>query len=95
MNSSENWYVYYAAPAVAASALPLLRQMQEQLVKDCGIRARLEERVEAGTTPTWMEVYEGVTDPQTFASHLQAAFGASGLADRHAGARRIERFRRL
>jgi hypothetical protein len=95
MNSSENWYVYYAAPAAAATALPLLRQMQQRLMNKDGVRARIEERVQAGATPTWMEVYEGVTDPQAFASNLQAAVRASGMAADHLGERHIERFRGL
>ena len=95
MSSSENWYVYYAAPVAAALALPLIRQMQQRLMNKEGVRARIEERVESGATPTWMEVYEGVTDPQAFASSLQAAVSTSGMAAEHAGDRHIERFRRL
>jgi len=95
MNPPETWYVYSAAPQAAASALPLVRQMQERLVMTTGIRARIEERVQPGATPTWMEVYEGVSDPGTFASNLQAAVHASGLATEHTLARRIERFRRI
>lgn len=91
---SENWYVYYPAPGSAASALALLRAMQAQLVAGSGIAARVEERVDTGRTATWMEVYEGVTDPEEFASNLQAAVMATGLAE-YAPARHIERFRPL
>jgi hypothetical protein len=95
MNPPENWYVYYAAPQAAESALHRVRQMQDRLVTTTGIRARIEERVQAGATPTWMEVYEGVSDPDAFASSLQAALRASGLAAEHDLTRRIERFRRI
>jgi hypothetical protein len=90
----ENWYVYYPAPVSPAAALPVLRSMQAELEHTNGIAARVEERLETGSTPTWMEVYEGVTDPDRFAAALQATVDSSGLAT-HALARRIERFRRL
>lgn len=91
----ENWYVYYPAPVDTTLALPLLRQMQQQLAEHCSIRARIEERVGAGAAPTWMEVYEGVSNPEHFAASLQAGVGAIGLNSEQAASRRVERFRRL
>ena len=91
----ENWYVYYPAPVDTTSALPLLRRMQQQLAEHCGIRARVEERVAPDATPTWMEVYEGVSNPELFAASLRAGVGAIGLKPEQASARRVERFRRL
>lgn len=91
--TAENWYVYYPAPS-AASALPLLRAMQEQLAQRGGISARVEERVETGATPTWMEVYEGVKDPDGFAELLRATLQSTGYAE-YARGRHIERFRPL
>jgi hypothetical protein len=90
----ENWYVYYPAPTSPGSALPLLRAMQAQLTWGNGISARVEERVDSGNAATWMEVYEGVTDPDEFAANLQAAVVSTGLAQ-HTLARHVERFRRL
>lgn len=90
----ENWYVYYPAPTSPAVALPVLRSMQAEIERTSGIAARVEERVESGSTPTWMEVYEGITDPDRFGARLQASVDSSGLAA-HAASRRIERFRRL
>lgn len=90
----ENWYVYYPAPTSPGSALPLLRAMQAELTGRNGISARVEERVGSGSSATWMEVYEGVTDPEEFAARLQAAVVATGLAQ-HTVARHVERFRRL
>jgi hypothetical protein len=89
---SENWYVYYAAPN-DGSALARVRSMQEALSRGSAVRARLEERV-ATETPTWMEVYEGVNDPEAFALTLDAALGAHRVAEL-VGARHIERFRCL
>lgn len=91
----ENWYVYYPAPATGATALPRLRSMQRQLAELSGVRARVEERVGPNATPTWMEVYEGVSDPDTFAATLADAVDASGWARELGASRRVERFRCL
>ncbi len=89
----ENWYVYYPAPA--ALALPLLREMQRQLVPGAVLQARVEERVGSGTAPTWMEVYEGVKEPDSFAMLLDVAVGRAGLTAEQRAARHVERFRAL
>ncbi len=88
----ENWYVYYAAPS-DGSAIARIRTMQAALSGGGGVRARLEERI-ATETPTWMEVYEGVDDPEAFALTLDAALGAHRVAEL-IGTRHIERFRCL
>ena len=93
--AQENWYVYYPAPATVASALPQLRAMQQRLVDSSGVRARIEERVGPGASPTWMEVYEGVSDPDSFAAALAEALSLSVWAPEVAQARRVERFRCL
>ena len=89
----ENWYVYYPAPA--ALALPLLQEMQRQLVPGAVQQARVEERVGSGTPPTWMEVYEGVKEPDSFAMLLDVAVGRAGLTAEQRAARHVERFRAL
>ena len=89
----ENWYIYYPAPA--ASALSLLREMQRQLVPGAVQQARVEERVGSGTPPTWMEVYEGVKEPDSFAMLLDVAIGRAGLTAEQRAARHVERFRAL
>lgn len=89
----ENWYVYYPSPE--APALPLLREMQRQLMRRAEVTARLEERVGSGAQATWMEVYEGVNHPEEFARLLDAAVGQLGLTDPQRSARHIERFRSL
>lgn len=89
----ENWYVYYPAPG--APALPLLREMQRQLMEDAEVQARLEERVGSAASATWMEVYEGVNHPDEFARLLDAALGRVGLTEPQRAARHVERFRRM
>ena len=91
--AAENWYVYYPAPS--AAALPALRAMLQTLAAGSAVRARLEERVEFGSTPTWMEVYEDIRDPDAFEAALTAAVRASGLPQELTVARRVERFRIL
>ena len=91
----ENWYVYYPAPAAVGSVLPQLRAMQRRLADSTGVHARLEERVGPGATPTWMEVYEGVSDPDGFAANLADAIKAIESTRELAQARRVERFRCL
>ena len=75
--------------------MPQLRVMQQQLADRNGVRARLEERVGPGATPTWMEVYEGVNDPDGFAASLADALNAGEWTRELAQARRVERFRCL
>lgn len=89
---SENWYVYYAAPG-DGEALARVRAMQLELSRGSAVRARLEERV-ASERPTWMEVYEGIADPDAFALTLAAALEANRLPEL-TGVRHIERFRPL
>ena len=75
--------------------LPQLRAMQQRLANRSGVRARLEERVGPAATPTWMEVYEGVRDPDGFAAILADAINESEWTRELAQARRVERFRCL
>ena len=91
--SSENWYVYYPVPAAAASALPALRRMLGALAAGSHVHTRLEESVGRGSTPTWMEVYEGIHDPIAFEAELAAA--VRSLPQELTTARRVERFRCL
>lgn len=93
---SENWYIYYPAPREgSAVALQRLRSMQQRLSASGVSRVRIEERVGTPTTPTWMEVYEGIKDPDAFASQLASAVLESRLPVDLAAARRVERFRCL
>lgn len=89
----ENWYVYYTLPAAQCSAmLPRVQTMQRQLAAANGVSVRLERRVDDGTTPTVMEVYEHVADPKRFAAALEVAVDAAQFASELSAARRLERF---
>jgi hypothetical protein len=89
----ENWYVYYSLPAAQCSSLlPRVQTMQRQLAAANGVSARLERRVDDGTTPTVMEVYEHVADPELFAAALRLAVDAAEFAPELNAARRLERF---
>ncbi len=82
----ENWYVYYPAPRErGAEALQSLRVMQQRLLTGNVSRVRIEERVGAPATPTWMEVYEGIDRSRRLC--LGARRGASGQP----AARRVDR----
>ena len=94
-HEKENWYVYYPAPSAVASALPALRRMLDTLATGSHVHTRLEESVGSRSTPTWMEVYEGIHDPTAFEAALAAAVRASGLPPELMAARRVERFRNL
>jgi hypothetical protein len=87
--AGENWYVYYPAPS-SAEAQSQLRQIQRELAAVKGVRARIEERI-GSATPTWMEVYENVCEPDAFAGTMAAA--VLRLPPELAAARRVERFR--
>jgi Domain of unknown function (DUF4936) len=92
----ENWYIYYPAPRDGGmEALQRLRAMQQRVSTSGVSRVRIEERVGAPATPTWMEVYEGVQNPSAFAAVLDSAVRDSQLPVELTAARRIERFRGL
>jgi Domain of unknown function (DUF4936) len=91
----EHWYVYYVVPeAERDTVLPIVRRLQESL-DAAGVRARLEERVDPDRSPTWMEVYEGVKNPDAFRQAMATALAASGLSDELRNARHVERFKVL
>ncbi len=84
--ASENWYIYYPAPREgSAVALQRLRSMQQRLSASGVGRVRIEERVGTPTTPTWMEVYEGIENPDAFASRLASAVLRQPAARRPGG----------
>jgi hypothetical protein len=92
----ENWYIYYPAPRAGGSeALQRLRAMQQRVSTSGVSHVRIEERVGAPATPTWMEVYEGIENPVAFESLLASAVRDSQLPVELTAARRIERFRCL
>ena len=69
MNSS--YYVYYKVrEADSASALAAVTLLQRELADATGIRGRLLRRRDDPST--WMEVYENVTDGDSFEAMLQS-----------------------
>jgi hypothetical protein len=92
----EHWYVYYKVPAAdAATVAKHVLEMFNAIGMNAP-RGRLMQRAdaEAGEV-TLMEVYEPVADAQSFASLLDGAVRASGLAAGVIERRRIERFKDL
>jgi hypothetical protein len=92
----EHWYVYYKVPAADAQAVAKhVRAMFNSIGTDAP-RGRLMQRLDQGSGEvTLMEVYEPVADARTFASQLDDAVRASGLAAGLIQSRRIERFEDL
>jgi len=92
----EHWYVYYKVPAADTAAVAnRVRAMFNALGKTAP-HARLLQRADAEDGEvTLMEVYEPVTDGRAFASVLENAVRASGLADGVIARRRTERFKDL
>jgi hypothetical protein len=59
------------------------------------VRSWLEERTDPDRSLTWMEVYEGVKNPDAFRCAMATALAASGLSDELRSARHVERFKVL
>lgn len=89
---SRNYYVYYRSDAAAAAVHAAVTAMQAALAQATGVEGRLLRRVE--DDGTWMEIYEGVADPERFERALEAAAADGRLEDLLApgGTRHVERF---
>ena len=65
-----HYYIYYrVAPSAAARTRAAVDAVQSALGQDTGIRGRLLRRDDDPST--WMEIYEGVTDPPRFEAALE------------------------
>ena len=91
----EHWYVYYKVPAADTAAVAKRVRAMFNAFGDGAPRARLLQRVDGDDVVTLMEVYEPVMDGVAFASVLDDAVRASGLAAGIVAGRRIERFKDL
>jgi uncharacterized lipoprotein NlpE involved in copper resistance len=92
----EHWYVYYKVPAADTAAVANRVRAMFNALGDDAPRARLMQRAEAASGEvTLMEVYEPVADAHTFASALDGAVRASGLAPGVIAQRRVERFKEI
>jgi len=86
-------YVYYTvAAADDVAARSLVRAVQDEVREATGVAGRLLRRRD--DPGTWMEVYEGVDDPDAFERVLDAALARHGFASLlpPGGARHTERF---
>ena len=91
----EHWYVYYKVPAADTAAVAK-RVLAMFNALGNSARGSLLQRVDAEEKEvTLMEVYEPVSDGPAFASLLEGAVRASGLAEGIVASRRIERFKDL
>jgi len=89
---SRSYYVYYRSAAPAAAVREAVAAMQATLARGTGVHGRLLRRVEGDGT--WMEIYEGVDDPEAFERELAAAAASPGVQGLLApgAARHVERF---
>lgn len=84
-----NYYIYYRAdPQRIAQLRDAVHALFRALEAQCGVRGRWMRRTD--DTATYMEVYEGVEDTQSFERMLERESAA--LAREYALERRIERF---
>lgn len=88
---SASLYVYYKTAADARVA-PRVQAMQEELARRCGVQGRLLRRRDDAST--WMEVYEGLLEPEWFEAMLAEAVAHHRLEDlpRPGERRHMERF---
>ena len=92
----EHWYVYYKVPAADTAAVAKRVRSMFNALGDSAPRGCLLQRVDAEEKDvTLMEVYEPVADGAAFASLLEGAVRASGLAKEIVAGRRVERFKDL
>jgi hypothetical protein len=89
---SRSYYVYYRSAAAPASVRAAVGAMQSALAQATGVQGRLLRRVDDPTT--WMEIYEGIDEPERFERELAAAGRTADLQTLLApGAlRHVERF---
>jgi quinol monooxygenase YgiN len=83
------YYVYYRIPLDQAEGVKrVVTALQEEVLKQTGVRGRLLHRRDDPTT--WMEVYEGIADEQAFDASLAAAVERCAFAGAlAAGSQRI------
>jgi hypothetical protein len=86
---SLGYYIYYRiAGEHAERARRVVAALQEDLRAQTGVSGRLLHRCD--DPATWMEIYEGISDPQAFDASLAAAVDRCGFSSvLAAGARRV------
>ncbi|WP_018410839.1 DUF4936 family protein [Methyloversatilis thermotolerans] len=89
-----DYYIYYRIdPHREAALRAAVASMQASLRAATGVAGRLRRRLDDPST--WMEVYEGVTDPRRFEIELGLHVLRHGLVEylKQDGVRHLERFR--
>ena len=77
---SVSYYVYYrVSPDCYASAQAAVARIFSELRSEFGIAGRLARRREE--PDTWMEIYEDVSDAESFSEGLELAARRHGIAD--------------
>ncbi|NDV12177.1 DUF4936 family protein [Crenobacter caeni] len=89
-DSKASLYVYYRPPVPSTALAHEVRALQAVLAKQHSVRVQLLARHDA-KGETWMEVYEGLSDPRAFDAALAEALEEAKLAGR-LGARHHEWF---
>jgi len=89
---SRSYYVYYKSDTPAAAVREAVAVLQAALARTTGVQGRLQRRVDG--SGTWMEIYEGVADPECFERELAAAVALARIESLLApgAARHVERF---
>ena len=89
---SRSYYVYFRSTATAAAVREAVLVMQTALARATGVHGRLLRRVDGDGT--WMEIYEGISDPERFERELAAAAALARVEALLApgAARHVERF---
>ena len=73
-----NYYIYYrVAPSEAVRLRAVVGAVQSALGQDTGIQGRLLRRDDDPST--WMEIYEGVSDPLLFEAALGRLLAQHGF----------------
>lgn len=88
-------YIYYRVEAVEAERLQaqvaaMQLQLSEQWSVQTSLKCRGEQDQGAGTTQTWMEIYQDV--PQGFLPALQSAVEGADILQSISGERHVETF---
>lgn len=72
------YYVYYRiAPERADDAKRIVAALQQDVLRQTGVRGRLLRRRD--DPATWMEIYEGIANESAFEAALAAAVERSGF----------------
>lgn len=72
------YFVYYRVAGDDAAIRARIAALLNEVERRTGVRGRVFRRTDHSAT--WMETYEGITDPGAFDRALEAAVAESGFA---------------